>query len=59
MNCLKKIKELEERIKEKDEILEYIRKENADLKAQIANSSYTYPFPHGVADDKKDKRIRK
>ena len=50
---------LEKRIKEKEEILEYIRKENADLKAQIANSSYTYPFPHGVADDKKDKRIRK
>ena len=56
---LKKIKELEKRIKEKDEILEYIRKENADLKAQIANSSYTYPFPHGVADDKKDKRMSK
>lgn len=56
---LKKIKELEERIKEKEEILEYIRKENADLKAQIANSSYTYPFPHGVAEDKKSKRIRK
>lgn len=55
----KKIKELEERIKEKEEILEYIRKENADLKAQIANSSYTYPFPHGVAEDKKSKRIRK
>jgi transcriptional regulator with XRE-family HTH domain len=56
---LKKIKELEERIKEKEEILEYIRKENADLKAQIANSSYTYPFPHGVAEDKKSKRTRK
>lgn len=56
---LKKIKELEERIKEKDEILEYIRKENADLKSQIANSSYTYPFPHGVAEDKESKRIRK
>lgn len=56
---LKKIEDLEKRIKEKEEILEYIRKENADLKAQIANSSYTYPFPHGVAEDKKSKRIRK
>ena len=50
---------LEKRIKEKEEILEYIRKENADLKAQIANSSYPYPFPHGVAEDKKSKRTRK
>lgn len=56
---LKKIEDLEKRIKEKEEILEYIRKENADLKAQIANSSYTYPFPHGVADDKKNKRMGK
>ena len=56
---LKKIEDLEKRIKDKEEIIEYIRKENADLKAQIANSSYTYPFPHGVAEDKESKHIRK
>lgn len=56
---LKKIEDLEKRIKEKDELLEHYRRENADLKSQIANSSYTYPFPHGVAEDKKSKRIRK
>ena len=50
---------LEKRIKEKDELLEHYRRENTDLKAQIANSSYTYPFPHGVAEDKKSKRTRK
>lgn len=53
------ISALKSQIADKDELIESYRRENADLRSQIANSGYNYPFPHGVADDKKDKRIRK
>jgi transcriptional regulator with XRE-family HTH domain len=53
------IASLKSQIADKDELLEHYRRENADLRSQIANSGYNYPFPHGVADDKKDKRMSK
>ena len=50
---------MKSQIADKDELIESYRRENADLRSQIANSGYNYPFPHGVAEEKKTKRLHK